>query len=176
MSKLKKMEKRIIFKESKANKFFFISPKILIIIGLLLLIIFLSMFYFSSPQICKENEKPIIRMYSTNTCPHCIWIGPTFESVVKDYIDKNKIVAHHWEWIINNQGELVGVDDTLTPEFEGLMPKEEEEIFKKFSPSSSVPAFVFGCRDFRIGNKFESENDIESEKKEFIRLIENLLN
>ena len=86
-------------------------------------------------------------MYSTNTCPHCVWVGPTFESVVKEYVDQNKIVAHHWKWMINNKGEFIGVDDTLTPEFEGVMPKEEEEIFNKFSPRSSVPAFVFGCKE-----------------------------
>ncbi|MGI6589627.1 MAG: hypothetical protein ACOX1V_03100 [Candidatus Iainarchaeum sp.] len=183
MSKLKKNKKKIVVEDNKQNnkseqnnKSFLKDPKILFIAGVLIIgILAIFYFHFSTPQICTKDGKPIVRMYSTNTCPHCVWVGPTFESVVKEYVDQNKIVAHHWKWMINNKGEFIGVDDTLTPEFEGVMPKEEEEIFNKFSPRSSVPAFVFGCKESRLGNKFESEQDLEAEREEFVRIIEDLL-
>lgn len=184
MSKLKNFKKKVskneikesskneLNKYSKHNKNFILIGVILILLVSILLIIIFS---FNNDSVCKIDGKPIIRMYSTNTCPHCIWVGPTFEEVVKEYMDENKIIAHHWKWVFNNKNELIGVDDVLTPEFEGTMSKEEEDIFNKFSPNSSVPVFVFGCKESRIGNTFESQNNLDLEKKEFIRMIEDLL-
>ncbi len=127
-------------------------------------------------SICKLEGKAIIRMYSTNICPHCIWVKPAFDSVIKKYVDQNKIIAYHWEWIINNEGTLVGVDDKLTTNIiEGTLPKTEEAIFNEFSPNTNVPAFVFGCKYYRIGNQFETQKDLNAEKAEFERIIEELL-
>ena len=47
-------------------------------------------------QVCKIDGKPVVRFYSTTTCPHCNWVGPTYEKVVKEYVDAGKIVAMHW--------------------------------------------------------------------------------
>lgn len=129
----------------------------------------------SENSICKLEGKPIIRMYSTSICPHCIWVKPAFDSVIKKYVDQNKIIAYHWEWIINNEGTLVGVDDKLTNEIETSMPAGEEAIFNEFSPNTNVPAFVFGCKYYRIGNQFETQKDLNAEKAEFERIIEELL-
>ena len=126
-------------------------------------------------SICKLEGKPIIRMYSTNICPHCIWVKPAFDSVVKKYIDQNKIIAYHWEWTIDSEGNLIGVDDKLTSEIETSIPAGEEAVFKEFSPNTSVPAFVFGCKYYRIGNQFETQKDLNAEKAEFERIIEELL-
>jgi thiol-disulfide isomerase/thioredoxin len=126
-------------------------------------------------SICKLEGKPIIRMYSTNICPHCIWVEPAFDSVIKKYVDQNKIIAHHWEWIINSNGELIGVDDKLTSAIETSMPTSEDAIFKEFSPNTFVPAFIFGCKYYRIGNQFETQKDLNAEKAEFERIIEELL-
>lgn len=125
-------------------------------------------------SICKLDGKPIIRMYSTNVCPHCVWVKPAFDKLMKKDVDENKIVAYHWEWTIQD-GELIGADDLLTPLNEGSIPANEEAVFNQFSPNSGVPAFVFGCKYYRLGNQFENQKDLESEEKEFVRIIEELL-
>jgi thiol-disulfide isomerase/thioredoxin len=126
-------------------------------------------------NICKEDGKPIIRMYSTNICPHCIWVKPAFDSVAKKYVDENKIVVKHWEWIIDNEGNLMGVNEHLTNIISPSLPAVEEAIFKEFSPSGAVPVFVFGCKYYRLGTQFESQKDLNAEEAEFTRVIEELL-
>ena len=127
--------------------------------------------------VCKQDGKPVIRLYSTSFCPHCTWVGPTFESVVKKYVDENKIIAHHWEWIYDNNTPMnqIGADDLLTPQYEGTVPAEEEKVFTDFSPKGSIPTFVFGCKYYRIGNGFEAQKDLNAEEKSFIETIEAVL-
>ncbi len=73
---------------------------------LVLLILALSLFGCTAPiaqenkfvsiqdnSICKLGGKPVIRMYSTSICPHCIWVKPAFDAVVKKYVDENEIGA-----------------------------------------------------------------------------------
>ncbi|VVB75360.1 Uncharacterised protein [uncultured archaeon] len=124
-------------------------------------------------SICKIDGKPVVRMYGTNICPHCIWVGPTYDAVVKKYADENKIVAYHWNWIVTDAN--VPADDLLTPNFEGTMPASEKAVFDNFSPNGYVPAFVFGCKYYRIGNEFEQQNDLNAERAEFERVIQELL-
>ena len=124
--------------------------------------------------VCKEDNKPIVRMFSTTTCPHCKWVGPTFDEVVKKYASEGKIIAHHWEWGFDDKGAIFG-DDKLTPNFEGTVPASEEAIFNQFSKESEVPAFVIGCKYYRIGNEFEKQNDLNAERTEFVRIIEEVL-
>jgi len=156
--------------------------------GLILVIMVLSLFACTTPvpnenkfksiegnSICKLEGKPIIRMYSTSICPHCIWVKPAFDAVVKKYVDENKIIAYHWEWIIDSEGTLIGVDDKLTSIVETSIPTGEEAVFNEFSPNTNVPAFVFGCKYYRIGNQFEQQKDLNAEKAEFARIIEELL-
>jgi len=117
--------------------------------------------------ICKIDGKPVVRLYSTTVCPHCKWIGPTYEKVVKEYVDAGKIVAMHWEIDLG--------DDTLTQEFEGAFPSEEATIFKSNNEKGYVPKFDFGCKYERIGNPFEQEDDLAKEEAEFRRVIDLLL-
>lgn len=124
-------------------------------------------FYEVDNPICKDGDKPIIRLFSTTWCPHCQWSGPTFDKIVKDYIKGGKIVAYHWE--------LDTGDDTLTTKIEERVPNEEEAIYNQFNPSGSIPTFVFGCRYYRVGNGYERENDLAAEEKEFREIIDKLL-
>lgn len=117
---------------------------------------------------CREDGKPVIRMFSTTWCPHCIWIADTFDDVVQMYVDDGLIVAHHWE--------LDTGDDTLTIQVEQAVPDEEIAIFQEFNPQESIPTFVFGCKYYRIGTAYEQEDDLESEADEFIAVIDALLN
>jgi len=116
---------------------------------------------------CYDTEKPVIRLFSTTWCPHCVWIKETFDSVVKEYVDKGKITAYHWE--------LDTKDNTLTDEIESVVPESELEIYRNFSPRGSIPTFVFGCKYYRVGNGFESSKDLVSEENEFKTVIETLL-
>jgi thiol-disulfide isomerase/thioredoxin len=123
-------------------------------------------------SICKENGKPIIRMFSTTWCPHCEWVRPTFDSVAKEYVDANKIVAYHWQVDVG--------DNTLTDANESLtngesIPANELAVMTTFNPKGSIPTFVFGCKYYRIGNGFESQKDLNAERTEFVKIIEQLL-
>jgi thiol-disulfide isomerase/thioredoxin len=120
-----------------------------------------------SGDICREDGKPVIRLFSTTWCPHCQWIGDTFDDVVQTYVDEDSIVAHHWQV---NTG-----DDTLTIQVEQAIPNEEMAVFDEFNPQGSIPTFVFGCKYYRIGTAYEQENDLQSEADEFISVIEALL-
>ncbi len=116
-------------------------------------------------DICKENNKPVVMLFSAKKSQHGAWISETFDSIADGY--NEKIAAYHWE--------LDTGDNTLTETVEAGIPKAALDIFKKYSPKTAVPAFVFGCRYVRIGNGYEAENDLEAEEKEFRAVIEKLL-
>ncbi len=119
-------------------------------------------------EICKEDGKPVVYLFSTTWCPHCTWIKDTFDKVAKEYVNKGLIVARHWEIDTN--------DDTLTPAVETTVPADQMAVYSEFNPQGSIPTFVFGCKYFRIGNGFESQQDLASEEKEFRALFDNLIN
>lgn len=117
-------------------------------------------------EICTEDGKPIIRLFSTTTCPHCKWISETYENTVMDYVNEGLIVARHWEFDTR--------DDTLTLDVEGEIPEEELLAYEKFS-TGAVPTFVFGCKYGRLGNGYERQNDLVAEEAEFRKIIEELI-
>lgn len=118
-------------------------------------------------DICYEDGKPVIRMFSTSTCPHCKWIKNTFDSIAREYADNGLIAAYHWE--------LDTSDNLLTPEKESIVPAGELEILRKYDPAGGVPMFVFGCKYVRVGNAFETDNDLVSEERELRAVIDSLL-
>lgn len=118
-------------------------------------------------DICKEGGKPIIRLFSTTSCPHCQWVKDIYDKVAKDYVNKGKIKAYHWD--------LDKGDNTLTKEVETQAPVSEMQILAQFDPQGYVPAFIFGCQYFRIGTGYERENDLKKEESEFREVIDALL-
>lgn len=121
-----------------------------------------------SDEVCTEDGKPVIRLYSTTWCSHCRWIASTYDAVVKMYVDEGLIVAHHWE--------IDTGDDMLTGRVEEDVPDSEMVIFDDVNPHGSIPTFVFGCKYYRIGTGYEQEGDLESEAAEFEAVIEALIN
>lgn len=119
-------------------------------------------------EVCMEDGKPVVYMFSTTWCPHCQWISETYEKTVQKYVDEGKIVAYHYELDIG--------DDTMTPEVEQGVPAEHEAIYRAFNPRGSIPTFVFGCQYYRVGNGYESEQNLAMEAVEFEAVIEELLN
>lgn len=124
-------------------------------------------FYEVSEPICRKNNKPLVFMFSTSWCPHCQWAKPMFESAVKDYVKKGKIIAHQWE--------LDTGDDILTTVKETTVNSEDEILYRKYNPQGSIPTFIFGCKYFRIGTGHERSGDKAAEEKEFKEIIEKLL-
>lgn len=116
-------------------------------------------------EICKEDGKPVVYLFSTTWCPHCQWIKETFDTWAKKNLDK--ISAYHWEVDTN--------DDTLTEVVETKVPADALAVYKKFNPNGSIPTFVFGCRYGRVGNGYESENDLEKEKASFDAVMKKLI-
>ena len=121
----------------------------------------------NSGDICMEDGKPVIRMFSTTWCPHCQWAADAFDEVAQMYVDDGLIVAHHWE--------LDTGDDTLTAQVEESVPESEEAVYNMFNPDYKIPTFVFGCRYYRIGTGHELEDDLEAEAAEFMAVIEELI-
>ncbi len=123
--------------------------------------------YDINEQICLENGKPLILLFSTTNCPHCVWIKPTFDNTVAEYVKSGKIFARHWEVNIN--------DDTLTPEAETMIPDSDLKLYYSFNPGKTVPTFIFGCKYYRVGTGYERQKDLTLEEKEFREIIEHLI-
>lgn len=116
-------------------------------------------------EICKEDGKPVVYLFSTTWCPHCEWIKDTFDSWAKDNSDK--ISAYHWE--------LDTSDNTLTDETESEVPEDANAVYEAFNPDGSIPTFVFGCRYGRVGNGYEAEDDLDKERETFDNVLEQIL-
>jgi len=123
-------------------------------------------FSMKEGDICTEDGKPIIRLFSSTTCPHCTWIEDTYDSMMKELVEEGLIVAYHWKMDIE--------DDSLTSIKEDFMPQEEKDLYYEFNPRGSVPTFVFGCKYYRVGNGYEAEGNLALEKREFLAIIEEL--
>ncbi|MDP4012306.1 MAG: thioredoxin family protein [Candidatus Nanoarchaeia archaeon] len=128
----------------------------------------ITTFEETGDPICYEDNKPIIRLFSTTWCPHCNWIRGTFNKVVKEYERDGKIAAYHWV-LDNGDNELTdGIQ-------ESVIPPKEIGLHKKYNPSGSIPTFVFGCKYKRVGNGYEAQNNLKAEEAEFRAVIEELL-
>ena len=115
-------------------------------------------------EICTEDGKPIIYLFSTTWCPHCQWIGETFKEFANNAESEGKAKVYQWEIDIN--------DDALTEEVETEIPAEALAIYQEVNPRGSIPTFVFGCKYSRIGNGYERQNDLAAEKADFEKMLE----
>ena len=53
-----------------------------------------NFFKDNGKEICTIEGKPVVRLYGTTTCPHCKWVGPTYDKVVEEYVAEGKIVSY----------------------------------------------------------------------------------
>ncbi|MFA5048886.1 MAG: hypothetical protein WC516_07730 [Patescibacteria group bacterium] len=113
--------------------------------------------------ICKEDGKPVVYLFSTTWCSHCEWIKDTFDKTVAAAVAAGKIKAYHWELDTN--------DNTLTSQVEDQIPENQMAVYNEFNPGGSIPTFVFGCKYFRVGNGYESTEDLAKEVAEFNAVI-----
>ena len=127
-------------------------------------------FSSSNNEICTENGKPVISLYSTTWCPHCQWIRQTYDSAVTEYVNEGKIIAYHWEMDTG--------DNTLTSAVETAVPDAHKAIYQQFNPGESIPTYVFGCKYSRIGNGYENQKttaELAQEAGEFKAVIEKII-
>lgn len=118
-------------------------------------------------SICAEDGKPVIYLFTASWCKHCGWIKDTFDRVVLEYEKAGKIKAYHID--------LESGDNLLTAEIESQLSPNAMAVYQEFNPEDAIPAFVFGCKYFRIGNGYEMEDDLEAEEKEFREAIDDIL-
>ena len=93
-------------------------------------------------EICTENEKPIIYLFSSANCPHCSWEKPILQSVVDQFGDA---VSYH----------------------ENTDTEKDYDVFSKYS-NGSVPTLVIGCKYYRIGS---GEAAGEASEKESLKKV-----
>lgn len=124
--------------------------------------------YYEGTDILLEDGKPVIVLFSTETCPHCQWISETFDMIAKEYQDAGKIKAYHFNFTQS------GVADTISGETFDAIPSQFEELNTKYG-GGYVPTFVIGGKYFRVGNAFEQEDDLEKESTELRRIIDQVI-
>ena len=108
----------------------------------------LRSFEETDDEVC-DQEKPIIRLYTTSFCEVCNESIDVFKNLVEKF--DGSIEAFHWS--------LDTGDDLLTSKKEEGVPKEEVELFKKYSPNKLVPTAVLGCKYKRVGKLGIEEQD-----------------
>ena len=119
-------------------------------------------------NLCLEDGKPMIYLFSTDWCPHCQWIKETYLKFGKEVNESGKAKAYLFD--------VEKGDDLLTSEKESALPKVAEDIYNEFSPDGGIPTFVFGCTYFRVGNGYETQDGGEVlEEREFKVILDDLL-
>jgi len=118
-------------------------------------------------EICTEDGKPIIRMFSQDWCGSCEDIRPVYYDTVRDYHDQGLVLGRLWQ--IDNR------DDLFTPGVDGSFPNSELMIFIDFNPQQSYPTFVFGCKYYLIGTPGMSSGWEIRYENEFIEVMNILI-
>jgi len=93
-------------------------------------------FSISEDEVCKENEKPIVYFFGSNSCPHCLWEHPIFEKV-----------ANNFEGYISFHNNMDSDKDT--------------EVLTKYS-TGGIPTLVLGCKYYRVGSGEQAGEEAES--------------
>jgi len=93
-------------------------------------------FSVSKEGICRENGKPIIYFFGSESCSHCRWEHPIIEEVTEKF---KEYISFH-----NNMDS-----------------QEDMDIFYQYS-TGSIPTLVLGCKYYRIGSGERSGKEAES--------------
>lgn len=126
-----------------------------------------STFKDTGDEVCSTDEgKPYVILFSTTWCPHCTWIKDTFDSLIDENFAKD-VSLQHWE--------LDTGDNTLTSEIETEVPSDLLKLYNNYNPEGSIPTYVFGCKYYRQGNGYESQDDLEAELEDFKLIINKLI-
>lgn len=94
-------------------------------------------FVVSPETVCLEGGKPVVYFFGSQTCPHCKWEHPIVQKVAKQF---EGLISFHDNY---DNGK-------------------DQEVFSKYSVDGYIPAFVIGCKYYRVGT-VEAENTPEGE-------------
>jgi len=112
----------------------------------------LNEFVGTEDDLCLEDEKAVIRLYTSSNCEACLDVKPAFDAAILDY-------------------EVVVKEFDLTVALKKGLPEGELELLKKYNPKGALPAYVFGCKYVRIGNAYKTL-DLEKEEEEFRKVLD----
>ena len=94
-------------------------------------------FSVSSDEICREDGKPIIYFFSSQSCPHCGWERLVIEEVAGKF---DGHISFH-----NNMDS-----------------DNDMDVFQKYS-TGGVPTLVLGCKYYRVGSGEREGEEKEAE-------------
>jgi foldase protein PrsA len=115
----------------------------------------------NSDEICTEEEKLVIRVYTSSNCDKCAEVKPSLEAALDNY----DVVLYEWE--------LDTGDNLATSDKETGLTKSELDILKRYNPKGALPTYVFGCKYVRTGNAFETV-DLNKEQEAFEEILAEL--
>lgn len=93
-------------------------------------------FTITKEQICKEDDKPIIYFFGSNSCPHCNWEHPIVQKVADSF------------------GNFISFHDNMDSDKDG-------DVFFKYNPDGGIPTLIIGCKYYRIGSGENSGEETE---------------
>ena len=93
-------------------------------------------FVISDEEICKENEKPVVYFFGSESCLHCKWEAPIIEEVANKF--KDNIIFK-----------------------ERIDSQENIDVFQRYS-TGGVPTLVLGCKYYRVGSGEQAGKETET--------------
>jgi len=120
-------------------------------------------FIETGDEICKEEGKPVLRLYTANACEQCSEVGFIFNQLASAYVNAGVVKAYHWE--------IDTGDNLLTAEKEKGIPSSEWRLLKQYNPDQTVPTYIMGCSFLRIGNLNSDTMDQIAEENELSNAI-----
>jgi len=95
-------------------------------------------FLVTSEEICKEDGKPIVYFFGSESCSYCSWEHPIMEKVAAKF--EGEISFH------NNMDSDADMD-----------------VFSKYS-TGGIPTLVLGCKYYRVGAGTQLGEEEEEER------------
>jgi thiol-disulfide isomerase/thioredoxin len=81
----------------------------------------------SNSEVCVELDRPIIYIFGSQNCPHCLWEDPVIKNVTSSF---RGLISFH----------------------ENIDNSNDREIFSKYSTQGYIPLVVIGCKYYRVGS------------------------
>ena len=103
----------------------------------------------SNSEVCTELDRPIVYIFGSQSCPHCLWEEPIIKNITSNF---RGLISFH----------------------ENIDNSNDREVFSKYSAQGYIPLVVIGCKYYRVGSG-ESFGE-EQEAKILTALICSLTN
>lgn len=103
-------------------------------------------FIISKDDPCPKDGKPVVYMFTSETCGYCKWEKPVMANTTE---------------LFEDEITYINVEGSYTP--------EQRAIFNKYNPKNSVPTIVLNCEYYRVGAG--SSRGYEVEANDLTQLI-----